>query len=185
MNGGFSDRAMLTRRARGQSLVEFAVVIPIFLLIFGAVVQFGLIFWAQTTLSQVVRDTGRWAATVQTSPCDSSTAKAAVVTQADRIARTSSLLAYRSGQWSGGGSAYDPVTPRPREGVELRWASPDLALFNTDCPPDSNATVFFVTIRASHVVPSFFPAIGAFIPDCASDGCSLSATAEFRMEPAP
>src|SRR5215211_7091107 len=121
--------AGLARRAgrypdhRGQSLVEFALVLPILIMLLGGVIQFGLIFWAQTTLTQVVRDTGRWAATQQTAPCDSSTAKAAVVTQADRIAGTSSLLAYRSGQWSGGGSAYDddPVTPRPREGVELRW----------------------------------------------------------------
>jgi len=152
------------------------------MLVLGAIIQFGLIFWAQNTLTQVVRDTGRWAATQQTSPCN--TAGANVVTRADQIARTSSLLAYRAGLWSGSGSSY-PATPQPREGVEVAWASPDTTLFPSDCPPDTNQAVWFVTVRVNHVVPSFFPAIGVLIPSCASDGCSLTSTAEFRMEPAP
>ena len=44
---------------RGQGLVEFALVAPILLLMFFAVVQFGMILWAQNALTQVVRDTGR------------------------------------------------------------------------------------------------------------------------------
>src|SRR5215212_9247692 len=53
----------------GQSLAEFAIVFPIFFLIFAAIIQFGLIFWSQNTLTQIARDTGRWAATQQS--CDS------------------------------------------------------------------------------------------------------------------
>ena len=67
-----------------------------FLLIFFAIVQFGLVFWAQNTLTQVVRDTGRWAATQQTRPCDNG--GTALVTKADEIARRSSLLGYTAGE---------------------------------------------------------------------------------------
>ena len=59
-------------KERGQALVEFAIVIPVFMLILAGMIQFGIILWGQNTLNQVVRDTGRWAAT-QTA-CDSSTA---------------------------------------------------------------------------------------------------------------
>ncbi|HEX5147885.1 MAG TPA: TadE family protein, partial [Candidatus Limnocylindrales bacterium] len=56
-----------TKRSRqhGQSLAEFAIVFPVLFLIVAAIIQFGLIFWSQNTLTQVARDTGRWAATQQ------------------------------------------------------------------------------------------------------------------------
>src|SRR5215210_1280152 len=108
-------RSVHRRRTRGQGLVEFALVFPILILILGAIIQFGLIFWAQNTLTQVVRDTGRWAATQAATPCNGG--GASLVSRADTIARTSALLGYRPGQWSGSGSAY-PTTPEPREGVE-------------------------------------------------------------------
>src|ERR1044072_6391792 len=46
-------------RERGQSLLEFALVFPIFVLFLGGIVQFGIILWGQKTLNQVVRDTAR------------------------------------------------------------------------------------------------------------------------------
>ena len=82
-------------RSRGQGLVEFALILPVFLLIFFAIVQFGLIFWAQNTLTQVVRDTGRWAATQQV--CDTVPARDAVIATANSIAAQSSL--YRIYCW--------------------------------------------------------------------------------------
>jgi TadE-like protein len=172
-------------RSRGQSLVEFALVVPILLLIVGAIIQFGVIFWAQNTLTQVVRDTGRWAATQQTKPCDSSANAGALVTKADAIAQTSSLIGYRAGLWSGSPVAFN--TPAaPREGIEVTWPiSTDApGLLNTDCPPDTNTVAWFVNIRAHHVVPLFFPVIGAFIPSCTALDCSLSSSVQFRMEPA-
>ncbi len=44
-------------------MVEFALVFPIFVLLLGGMIQFGMIFWGQNTLNQLVRDTGRFAAT--------------------------------------------------------------------------------------------------------------------------
>ncbi|HEY8773487.1 MAG TPA: TadE family protein, partial [Gaiellaceae bacterium] len=52
-----------SRLPRGQSLVEFAIVLPVLMLIIGAIIQFGIIFWGQNTLTQIARDTGRWAST--------------------------------------------------------------------------------------------------------------------------
>jgi len=170
-------------RSRGQSLAEFALVAPVLLLILAAIIQFSLIFWAQNTLTQVVRDTGRWAATQQASPCDGN--GAAVVGKADELARTEALFGYTSGQWTGTIYVYDQL-PAPREGVELAWPNPDPAtLANTDCPPDSNATAWFINIRAHHEVPLFFPLIGNFIPSCNANSCTLSSAVQFRMEPAP
>jgi Flp pilus assembly protein TadG len=46
----------------GQALVEFALVIPIFLLIIFAIIQFGLLLGAQNSLTNAVRETARYAA---------------------------------------------------------------------------------------------------------------------------
>lgn len=175
-------------RHAGQSLVEFAIVFPVLFLILAAIIQFGLIFWAQSTLTQVVRDTGRWAATQQTRPCDSG--GAGLVTKADDIAGTSSLFGYSAGQWTAvnGGAPYAfDVNPAPREGIEATWplsTDPPGGFVNTDCPPDTNQIAWFLNIRAHHEVPLFFPIIGAFIPSCDADSCSLSSSVQFRMEPA-
>jgi hypothetical protein len=173
-----------SRRTLGQSLAEFALVFPILVLMLGAIIQFGLIFWAQQTLAQVTRDTGRWAVTQQTSPCNSG--GPALVIKADEIARASSLLGYEPGEWSGSGFAFD-VPPEPREGVEVGWpisTDPPGGFVSTDCPPDTNQIAWYLNIRMHHEVPVFFPFIGAFIPACDGDGCSLSSSVQFRMEPA-
>jgi hypothetical protein len=170
----------------GQTLVEFAIVLPVFLLIVFAIIQLGLIFWAQNTLTQVVRDTGRWAATQQTRPCASG--GPALVTKADAIARVSSLLGYTAGEWTGinGGVPFAFDAPASREGVEASWPnSTDLpgGFLPNDCPPDTNQIAWFVNIRAHHEVPLFFPVIGQFIPSCNASSCSLSSSVQFRMEP--
>ena len=60
MRSLFLRRSPNRRRSRGQSLAEFALVFPILMIILGGIIQFGIIFWAQNTLTQVARDTGRW-----------------------------------------------------------------------------------------------------------------------------
>lgn len=51
------------RRQRGQSLVEFALVAPVFFLLVFSVIQFGIIFGAQNNLVNSARDAARKAAT--------------------------------------------------------------------------------------------------------------------------
>jgi Flp pilus assembly protein TadG len=49
------------RADAGQALVEFALVIPIFLLILFAILQLGLLFGGQNSLVNSVRETARYA----------------------------------------------------------------------------------------------------------------------------
>jgi len=146
-------------RSRGQSLAEFALVFPILFLVVAAIIQFGLVFWAQNTLTQVARDTGRWAATQQS--CDPSTATPSVVATANSIAASSSLFGYTS-VWS------SPTN------VQVAW-SVDTTSPPRTCPPVGNQQVAYVTITLHHTVPMFFP----FLPL----SNNLTTQAQFRMEP--
>jgi Flp pilus assembly protein TadG len=126
------------------------------MLILGGIIQFGLIFWAQNTLTQVVRDTGRWAATQQ--DCSNTTAnKQLIVDRANALAKSSSLFGYTPGSWT-------------LANVTVSWTG-------TPCPPADNTTAAFITISVSHSVPIFFP----LIPGPGT----LSSSTEFRMEPKP
>lgn len=159
-------------RSRGQSLAEFAIVFPVFMLIVGGMIQFGIILWGQNTLTQIARDTGRWAATQVFNPCDSSGARSALTNQANAIALQSSLIGYSNNLWNGAASTI-AATSSP-EGVGADWT---LSSGTGACPPPDNQTVWYVSVRLNHKVPVFFP----WIP---GNG-QLSTGAEFRMEPMP
>lgn len=124
------------QRSRGQSLVEFALVFPILMIILGGIIQFGLIFWGQNTLNQVVRDTGRWAATQQ-ADCQTGagqTAEAIATTNtATAVANNSSLI-------------------RPIANVTVDWTG-------APCPPTSNQQEAWVHITITSTVPIFFPLV--------------------------
>lgn len=181
------------RRSWGQSLVEFALVVPLFIALIGGVIQFGTLFWAQNTLTQVVRDTGRWAVTQQTACTTGAVAPATVTnltTEANSIAGSSSLLGYTAAPPEWGATVYSTdaqVQAAPNtEGVAVAWVGDPGAV---SCPPADNTTVWHVTIRINHSIPIFFPGM-QYLPGlgtCGASGCSivLSSTAQFRMEPAP
>jgi Flp pilus assembly protein TadG len=148
-------RAPLSR-SRGQALTEFALVFPIMFLVIAGIIQYGLIFWAQNTLTQVARDTGRWASTQQS--CDSAAETPLVVATANSIAGSSTLLGYTGG-----------------------WTSPTnvVVAWTTDsgsCPPIGNQQVSYVTITLHHSVPVFFP----WLPGVSGN---LTTQTQFRMEP--
>jgi Flp pilus assembly protein TadG len=113
-------------------LAEFAIVFPVFMLILGAVIQFGIAFWDQNTLNQVVRDAGRYAATVQTcgtAGTDDIRAKTAAIEAATPFA-----------------GSYGTIT------VTLPAPGSDPV-----CPPTDNSEVVWVLIKAEATVPAFFP----------------------------
>lgn len=149
------SRSAARSRPSGQSLAEFAIVFPIMFLILAAIIQFGLIFWSQNTLTQVARDTGRWAATQQ--ECNTTAATDGIVATANQLAATSTLFGY-SGGWT------SPTN------VNVVWTTT-----TGTCPPIGNQQVSFVRITLSYQVPVFFP----FLPV----SNALATTAEFRMEP--
>ncbi|RZT42926.1 TadE/TadG family type IV pilus assembly protein [Cupriavidus agavae] len=54
-----------TRRHRGASAVEFALVAPIFFLLLFSIVDFGAMMWANLTMQHAVREAARYAVTGQ------------------------------------------------------------------------------------------------------------------------
>ncbi|MDQ3128720.1 MAG: hypothetical protein M3Q66_09760 [Chloroflexota bacterium] len=129
------------------------------MLIVGGIIQFGIIFWGLNTLNQVVRDTGRWAATQQT--CSTAAAELAAESTANAIAANSSLIGYASGG----------ITPGE---VTIAWRAEPVS---GPCPPTTNQEEAWVTVTIQHDVPIFFP----FVP---GNGRITSST-EYRMEPKP
>ncbi|HET7471797.1 MAG TPA: TadE family protein [Candidatus Limnocylindrales bacterium] len=52
---------MRRRRTRGQALVEFSLVLPVFLVMLMAVIDVGRAIWAQNSLASAAREAGRYA----------------------------------------------------------------------------------------------------------------------------
>lgn len=133
-----------SRGSRGQALAEFALVAPILFLLVGGVIQFGIVFWDQNTLNQVVRDAGRYAATVAT--CSGAA-------RADIIAKTQSIA--DAAPFAG---TYGTIT--------VHLPTTDTVL-GTPCPPEDNRDVVWLSIRMEAEVPLFFPLLPS--PDIASE----------------
>jgi Flp pilus assembly protein TadG len=160
-----AGRLRRPRGARqGQALVEFALVLPILILIVLGIMQFGLLFWSQITLTQVARDAGRWAATQPACAQGTGSGQADVIGEAHLIAAESQLFGYEG--------ASDPdltITPD--------WST------GTPCPPEDNTTVEWVFIDMAYSVDVFLP----LIAQTCTPTCRLTLTTEvqFRMEPEP
>jgi len=124
------------RRPNGQALAEFALIIPVFMAILGGIIQYGLILWGENTVTQIVRETGRWEAAQQT--CSNS---AAVITTANSVAGASDLIGYTANSWT----------------------ATQVSVTFTACPPVpttlTNGTAAYVTIAITTKVPVFFPLV--------------------------
>lgn len=58
--------AGFVKEEKGQSVVELALVFPIFALVFFAIVEFSHLFYTKLTLQHALREAGRYAVTGQT-----------------------------------------------------------------------------------------------------------------------
>jgi len=164
----------------GQALVEFGLVIGLFLLVIGGLVQFGIILWSQNAINDISRDTARWAVTQSSSPCDSTAARTAVAATANQLARRATLINYTSGTWS----TASTISSLGDEGLGVDWQRADgQPEFPTDCPPSDSSAVWTVRVKVDHVVPIFIPFLRFIAPACASNGFCLQTTTELRMEP--
>lgn len=56
-----TNRARKDRRRNGQSLVEFALILPIFLLILAGILDYGFMLFARMNLINATREGARWA----------------------------------------------------------------------------------------------------------------------------
>ena len=136
------------------------------MLILGGVVQFGIIFWGQNSLNQVVRDAGRYAVTEQGCLPPNETdvdAKITALSSVLGVARlgATDIVMPTNGEPVGAGN--DPIsddngTPTPNF-----------------CPPNDNKDHVWIRITINAQVPIFFP----FVP---GNG-NISSSALFRMEP--
>jgi Flp pilus assembly protein TadG len=186
-----TKRLRSARARNGQSLTEFALILPILLMLVGGIIQFGVLFATQHSLIQIGRDLGRWAATQQFDPCASAATASPVqpVTRADALAQQSNLLGYAAGAWNAANdTVYDNIamaaSPPSVQGVEVMWTYTT----GTDpCPPVDSTDTSWVTVRLSHRAPLLLPGL-SYLPGlgtCDATGCYLAVTttAKFRMEP--
>jgi TadE-like protein len=120
-------------RSRGQSLAEFAIVFPILMLIVGAIIQFGIIFWGQNSLNQIVRDLGRYGVT-EAGNCAATTAN--IVTKAPSVAAGVTIGTFSLG-------AADVILPAAGSTIAT-------------CPPATNQDKVWLTITGHLQVPTFF-----------------------------
>jgi TadE-like protein len=140
---GVTMRTVLSRRrtqrprTRGQSLAEFAIVFPVFMVMLGGAIQFGIIFWGQNSLNQVVRDLGRYGVT---EPGNCAQTRTNIVNKAPSVAAGVTIGTFTL-------STSDVVIPAAGSTIAT-------------CPPASNQEIVWMTITGHLQVPTFFP----FVP---------------------
>lgn len=92
----FNRRAMRAKRRRGrqsagQALVEFAIVVPLFVLLLAGIIDFGLGLYSYMTIINSAREGGRLAVTAcSTGPCTNSV-KARVVSASGSMVQTTNV----------------------------------------------------------------------------------------------
>ena len=152
------DPARSRHRSRGQSLAEFAIVVPVlFLLLFGTI-QFGLIFGANNGLINSVREAARFGS-VCIGPIASCGASTQTYLTAQKI--PGSVIAYKG-------------TP--------------VAKIEYQAYRDSSTPVMWNTrIRVSACVTSivFFPLIGNVLGLADASAFPLKSVETFRVEGQP
>lgn len=172
-------------------MVEFALVIGLFMLVVGGLVQFSVILWTQNAVTEVARETARWAVTQPLAPCDSAASRANVSSKANEQAGRASLVGWTpwasagsstSGGARGVGVDWFPSGQQPA--ADWQWGSPPIALFPSDCPPADGRIPWSIRVKVSHVVPIFLPGLQALIGNCqGSSGYCVTSSTQLRMEP--
>jgi PKD repeat protein len=146
------------RRSRGQSLVEFAVILPVMLLFLAAVLDLGRIFYANITLHNAARE-GAFAAAVDPDSFD-----------AGQPCNTATNMVTCRVQLESKDSA-----------VEIDAADITMSCSDTGCPDQSGSTVTVgVTGEFTLITPLLSIVFGGQTIDLASE-----ATAQIEYLPAP
>src|SRR5436190_15192266 len=141
-------RAHDHQRSRGQALAEFAIVVPVFLLLVGGIIQFGIISWGQNSLNQIVRDAGRYAVTEK--DC-SGTSNTDIVNKIRSLASGSTIATIGA-----------VTVTLPTDGATFNGLADPVSDKNGVstpgfCPATSNADHVWVRITVPARVPVFFP----------------------------
>jgi Flp pilus assembly protein TadG len=156
-------------RARGQSLVEFALVLmPLFLLILG-VVQFGLIFNSYVTMTNAAREGAR---TGTIYVYDRTLTKAQNDTARNTAIRTSvlasmNLLATTAPQFAGGSTWTASGTTFTNGDMTIAYVLP---VGVTESDPRAGQTI---TVRATYHQDLIIPMVAALLPQDAGGRLAL------------
>lgn len=100
-------RTAVPRRERGQATVEFALILPVLLLILFSVLEFGTAFWRYQQLSAAASEGARRAAVSRSNPSRASLIETAVRNASPGLEEESIGITVTS-SWDPG----DPVTVR-------------------------------------------------------------------------
>lgn len=158
--GPAHGRRCAATRARGQSLVEFALVLlPLFLLILG-VVQFGLIFNSYVTMTNAAREGAR-TGTIYVydrtlSKAQNDTARNAAIRAS--VLASMNLLAKTSPQFAGGSTWTASGTIFTNGDMTITYAVP---IGVTESDPRTGQTI---TVRAVYHQDLIIPMIAALLP---------------------
>jgi Flp pilus assembly protein TadG len=98
------------RRERGAAAVEFAIILPILLMLVGGVIDFGRLYWTQIMLSNAARDGVRLAAMGSTTYTAAQVQSRTVTAAAPLTVATSGVTVTQCG--AGGTSASVVVVPQ-------------------------------------------------------------------------
>ena len=108
--GKFYSRARRKfKGTRGEGLVEFALVVPLFFLLLFGIIDLGHLYFVQVTLENAVRQAGRYAVTGQKMPGETRLSSIVKVAQKSAPGLDLSQILISSGQ--GGSSVSSNGTP--------------------------------------------------------------------------
>ena len=151
----------------GQALVEFALVLPILLLVVTGIMQFGILLGGQIALVNGVREAARYGSVLETSSAGSVPADAAAVEARLQSVLTSGLPGYSPARLLSSSVCY-------------------VSYQNPGSSPASYSVRLTVSATYKHalfvplITPILDPMDGSF-----DDGFRLSASEEFRVENQP
>ena len=161
------------RRDGGQALAEFALVLPLFLLIFFAIVQMGILLSAHIGLTNAVREVARFGSTVPTTDGSPAGNVAAYLTEQ---ALPNHVPLYAEDNLAASSVSYcgyqnvDGATYSVRLAVSTTYAHPlflpfvSIILDAVDGTPDGAATL--TTSEAMRVENPALPPPGPALPTC-------------------
>ena len=168
-----------TKWNSGTSAVEFAMIAPVFLLLFFSILETGLWFFANLMLDNAVKTTGRLIRTGQVQGQNMSQAgfRNEICTRVNMIMSCGGdvlLIDVRS--FSNFGAA---AFPPPLDHGNL---SNDLNNFNPGASSKSGQSSI-VLVRAFYKWKFFTPLIGQYFSNMAGDVRLISSSAAFKNEP--
>jgi len=171
-------RARRRERRRGQSLVEFAIIAPLLLVLVCGGAQVAIVVYSQIAVTTAAREAARTAAD---NPKDSGLFPAPVTSGKDCTStdtRKTCVAAYKSTT-----NTFGLVNPNNFT-VTLQSAQYPSGTATTTCSGTSGtASDGLVTVKVSYQAAVILPFVGSFFADSGKSYRTVSATVTQRVDP--